>query len=189
MCELLGRGDGPAVGDGLDLAVHLAHAGLARARDRLIRADDDPPNSCGVVQRLQRDDHLDRGAVGVGDDPFVACDLVGVDLGDDEGYVGVHPPGARVIDDDGARLGRDRAPLLGDRGRRARKDDVDSLERLRRDGLDGVRRAAEDDRFAGAARRSQEFDRGDRKLTLFQQAEHYAAHGPAGPKTARFFTA
>ena len=108
----------------------LVDALLAGARDRLVGADDDPPDAGGVVQRLERDDHLDRRAVGVGDDPLVLGDVVRVDLGDDQRHVGVHAEGARVVDDDRAGRGGDRAPLARDARRRARQHDLDARERL-----------------------------------------------------------
>ena len=102
----------------------------ARPRDRLVGADDDAPDPRGVVQRLERDDHLDGRAVGVGDDPLGASgDVVGIDLGHDQRDVGVHPEGARVVDDHGAGRGGDRAPFAGDARRRAREHDLDARER------------------------------------------------------------
>ena len=41
----------------------IAVAGHARAARRLIRAHDDPTNARVIVKRLERDDHLRRGAV------------------------------------------------------------------------------------------------------------------------------
>ena len=112
--NLDGAGGGRCRDVGLGLRLELVDPLHAGARDRLIGADDDPPDPAGVVQRLERDDHLDRRAVGVGDDPPVLRDVVRVDLGDDQRNVGVHPEGARVVDDDRAGRRRDRAPLPRD---------------------------------------------------------------------------
>jgi hypothetical protein len=46
----------------------LVHARLARARHRLIGSDDDALDRRGIVQRLERDDHLRGRAVRVRDD-------------------------------------------------------------------------------------------------------------------------
>ena len=69
-------------------------------------------------------------------------DVVRVDLGHDQRNVGLHPEGARVVDDDRAGGRRDRAPLARDGCRRAREDDLDARERTRRlaVGSDGFRR-------------------------------------------------
>ena len=56
----------------------------------------------------QRDHHLHRRAVGVGDDPAVAVERLGVDLRDHERDVVVHAPEAGVVDHDGARRRRSR---------------------------------------------------------------------------------
>ena len=84
------------------------------------------------IERLERDDHLHRRAVGVGDDPAVAVDRVGVDLGDDQRHVVVHAPVAGVVDDDGARLDQLRRPLGADRAAGRGEDEVEALDRLRR---------------------------------------------------------
>ena len=97
-------GDGAVLAGDLRLGLRpeLVHPLLAGARDRLVGAHDHPPDPGGVVQRLEGHDHLDRRAVRVGDDPLVLGDVVRVDLGHDQRDVGVHPEGARVVDDDRA---------------------------------------------------------------------------------------
>ena len=108
----------------------------ARARDRLIGAHDNPAHAGGVVQGLERDDHLDGRAVGVGDDPLVPGDVVGIDLGHDERNVWLHAKGARVVDDHRPGGRGDRAPLPGDAARSAREHDVDVLKCAFGDRLD-----------------------------------------------------
>ena len=93
------------------LQLELVDPLLARSRDRLVGADDDPADPEDVVQGLQGHHHLDRRAVGVGDDPLVPRDVLRVDLGDDQRDVGVHPEGTRVVDDDRSGPRRDRAEL------------------------------------------------------------------------------
>src|SRR5829696_1319141 len=53
-------------------------------------------------ERRQRDDHLDGGAVGVGDEPFVLLERSSIHLGDDEGHLRVEPEVTTVVDNDGA---------------------------------------------------------------------------------------
>src|SRR3546814_5684685 len=66
------------------LVPELVHARLARARHRLIGRNDDALDLRGIVERLQRDDHLRGRAVGVRDDVAlgIAVNRVGVHLGD-----------------------------------------------------------------------------------------------------------
>ena len=123
---------------GLGLSFELMNALLAGPRDRLIGGDDHAAHSGGIVQWLERDHHLDRRAVGVGDDPAVLGDIVGVDLRHDQGNVGVHAEGARVVDDDRAGGCGDRAPLPRNAGRRARKHNLDTSERAGRQLVDRV---------------------------------------------------
>ena len=139
----------PTVMDHLGVEVEEPFGALARRG--LVGGHDDPLDPRQVVQRLERHHHLDGRAVGVGDD--AAGDVaqgVGVDLGDDQRHLGVHAPGAGVVDDDGTGLRGDGAVLAADRRRRARQDDVDAGKGLgpQRDDVVGV--APKLDRFAGA---------------------------------------
>ena len=82
------------------------------------------------MQRPDGHEADDRRAVGIGDDAVVGGDGLGVDLGDDEGNIGVEPEGVGVVYADGPahdRLGKHRRRLLvADGG----KHDVDALECL-----------------------------------------------------------
>ena len=69
------------------LVEQLVDRALAGARHGLVGGDHQPLDPGLVVQRLERDDHLHRRAVRVGDDPVVACERLGVDLADDERHV------------------------------------------------------------------------------------------------------
>ena len=63
------------------LVHQLVHRLLAGARDRLVGRDDDAPDPRRVVQGLEDNHHLDRRAVGVGDDALLCVrDRVRVDL-------------------------------------------------------------------------------------------------------------
>ncbi len=138
------------------------------------------------MQRLQGDDHLDRRAVRVGDDPLVPGDVVRVDLGDDQGHVGVHPPGARVVDDDGAGLRGDRAELAGDRRRACSRGRCRRPRTPRpRGARSGSVSPAELDRLAGAPLRGQELDRADRELRAPRAAGSSRLPPPRWPRRRR----
>ena len=89
------------------LLEQLVHARLAGARDRLVGGDDHALDRRGVVQRLQRHDHLRGRAVGVGDDVLgpIAVDRLGVHLGHDQRHVGVHAVERAIVDHRAARRG------------------------------------------------------------------------------------
>jgi len=92
------------------LAPQFVEAVLAGPGSRLVRGHDDPPDPGVVVERLERDDHLDRGAVRVRDDALVPREIVRVHLGHDERARRVHAPRRTVVDDHGPlahRLGRE----------------------------------------------------------------------------------
>ena len=86
-----------------------------------------------AVDRRQRDHHLHRRAVRVGDDPAVGVERLGIDLGDHQRHLGVHAPEARVVDHHRAGLDQLRRPLGADRAARRREDQVEALDRLARE--------------------------------------------------------
>ncbi len=92
----------------------LVHGFLAGPGDRLERGHDDPPDLCTVMQRLQRDDHLDGRAVGIGDDALMIRNVVRIYFGNHQRHIRFHPPGCTVVDHHGAGLGRDRRKFPAD---------------------------------------------------------------------------
>ncbi len=110
--------------------MQLVDAGLPRPAGGLVAGRHHRAQAEGVVQGLQWQHRRHRGAVGVGDDAprRPGVQLVGVDLGDDEGDVGVHAEGGGVVDDQ--RPGGDGAGrvLLGPVTSGAEQRDVDPIE-------------------------------------------------------------
>ncbi len=82
------------------------------------------------MDRGEGDEHLHRRAVGVGDDPAVRVERLGIHLGDHQRDVVVHPPVARVVDHDGARLDQLRRPLGAHRAAGRREHQVEAVDRL-----------------------------------------------------------
>ena len=104
------RGDGAlACGELALLCEEVVDGFLAFAARGLVGRDDDMLDASEIVERLQGYDQLNGRAVRVGDDAF-RTDKSGlrIHLGNDQRHLGVHPPGARVVDDD-------RAPCHGHR--------------------------------------------------------------------------
>jgi len=95
------------------LRLHLFTERPPRPGRRLVGGDGDVPETEGAVQWCQG--HRERGghAVGVGDDPVVLAHLLAVDLGHDQGDLGVHPEEARLVDGDAAPGGDQGGVLLG----------------------------------------------------------------------------
>lgn len=72
------------------LVVQLDHGRQAGTAGSLIRRHDDALDRRDVSERLERDDHLDGGAIGVGDHAVVQLRVFGVDLGNHQRHVLVH---------------------------------------------------------------------------------------------------
>ena len=148
--------------------------------DRLVRVHDHPLQPDRVAQRHQHRDQLHGGAVGVGDDAFVAFQVVGVDLRDDQRHRGVHPPRRRVVDHGGAALRGFRRERLGGVAARTEQGDVDAVERVGRRFADDMLRATDVDGSPYRARRGEEPQFSDRKTALLEHPDHRAADDAGG---------
>ena len=114
------------VGDDVAEDVHRRYAGIARAGDGLHGGDKDLLDAEALFEGLEGQNESDGGAVGIGD--HVAARLaargllldqvqvVGVDLGNDQGHIGGHAIGAGVGDDGAAGVGEFRFHFAGDGG-------------------------------------------------------------------------
>jgi hypothetical protein len=133
---------------------------------------------CGVVQRLERHDHLRGRAVRVGDDVLrrVALDRVGVHLRHDQRHVGVHPVERAVVDDDAALRGGLGRVGLGRTGAGGEQGDVPAGEVEVLDVLDLEHLAgfAELDLGALRTRRCHRSDLVAGKLALGEDVQHFA---------------
>ncbi len=94
----------------LGLAEQLVHALLAGARNGLVGGDHHATDLEAVVQRLQRDHHLDGAAIRVGDDfpPGEAREVLRIDLRHHQRDVRLHAELAGVVDHHAARRRRAR---------------------------------------------------------------------------------
>src|SRR5262249_50195393 len=121
-------------GDLGELVVQRVHADLTVAGDRLVGGADQLTEAVLAVQRGERHDHGERGAVRVGDDALrTVAYLLRVDLGHDQRHIGVHPERAGVVDRDHATGGRDGRPLGRDLIGNVEHRDVHTVERLGRE--------------------------------------------------------
>ena len=103
-----------ASGHRVHLRGKLLHTRQPASRHRLIRRSDHPAQPSIVVQRLENRHRRHGGAVRVRDDSLPRClDGTGINLADDQRYLGIHPPGGGVVDHDRAGLSEGRRPLLG----------------------------------------------------------------------------
>jgi hypothetical protein len=114
----------------------------------------------------------------------MAVEGLGVDLRHDERDVVVHAPEAGVVDHDGARLDEARSPLLAHRSSRRGEHELDSLDRVRRQGatLDlspGIRELG-----PGRALGAEGNHLGGREATLAEHLEDRATHCARGAQDA-----
>ena len=111
------------------LAEQFVHRVFARARHRLIGRHHHAFDLGLVMQRLERDDELRGGTIGIRDDALLdAVERGSIHLGHHQRHFAVHAPSAGIVDDDGA-LGSDlRRPGLGQRAAGAHQNYVGAFE-------------------------------------------------------------
>ena len=162
--------------DGVRLIEQLFAAREARARNRLVRADDEALKPGLGVEHLEHGHCGHRRAVGVGDDALDGVlDRVRVDLAHDERNLRVHAPARRVVDNRHARRRKPRSLRLAERRARAEDGDVEPA-RVGRLSIfnDDLAVAPRDDR-SRAARTGKEAQLTHGVVALKQQLAHHRA--------------
>ncbi len=129
------------------------------------------------MERLHDDDHLDGGAVGVGDDPLVPVDVVGVDFGHDQRDLGVHAPGRGVVHDDAARVAGDGGELLRGAAAGGEEGQVDAFEAIGSEFLAGDLVAPVVELHARRLGSGEGHQLFDGEVTLGEDAAHRSADG------------
>ncbi len=154
----------------------------AGARNRLIGGNHDALDPHLVMDGLQGHQHLDGGAVGVGDDAalLVLGDGVGVDLGHHQGDLGVHAEGAGIVHHHRARGGGGRRELERPVAAGRKERHVDAGEGVLGQLLNSDLLAAKGKFLAHRALRGEQAQFLDREIPPFQDIEHGAAHGTGG---------
>ena len=166
-----------ALGKGLDLIVEFVDAALARAADGLIGRGDDRLDGAFLGEGIDGYKRDDRGAVGIRDDALVPLHVLGVDLGNDEGNIGVEAEGARVIDEHRARLDDRGSETLGDVVLGRAKDDVEPFKGIVGGFDDGAFLPAERDLTARASGACDGTKGRDREIALFENFDHFLTDG------------
>ena len=141
----------------------------------------DALQACPLAQRLEHHREWDRAAVRVGDDAFVVLDVPGVHLRDDKGHVLLHPPGRAVVDHYRAGLDCDRRVHEGDVAAGREERDVDALERVLAQCLDGEPAAVVCHRHALGPFRGERDHPLRREAALGQDLEHLLPDDPRRP--------
>ena len=164
------------------LARQLAHPFLAGTGDGLVGRHVDATDAYLVVQGLERHQHLDGGAVGVGDDVAVAKigQRVRVHFRNDQGNVLVVAEAGGVVDDDAAVLGGDGRPFGRDLGTGGEECNLHlaPVKGLHVKDVDVL--AAKTHRVPSAATGGERIESRYREGALLQDLDHGLTHGAAG---------
>ena len=169
-----------ALGKGLDLIVEFVDAALARAADGLVGRGDDRLDGALLGEGVNGHEGHDGGAVGVRDDALVPLHVLGVDLGDDKGDVGVEAERARIVDEHRARLDDRGGKTLGDVVLGRAENDIKALKRVVRRLDDGALLTAEHD-FAARASGACDGTKGrNGEVALFENFDHFLTDGAGG---------
>jgi hypothetical protein len=130
-----------------------------------------------AMDRRERDEHLHRRAVRVGDDAvlLVAGDRVRIDLGDDQRNVVAIAELRGVVDDDRAGLRRARRVLARDRRAGGEERDVDAVEIVIGEILHRDLAVAERHLAARRALARQRHEFADREIAFLEDRQHHLA--------------
>ena len=117
-----------ALPQGLHLVHQLNRPACTCTGGCLVAACHNALDRAVLVQGVDGHQGHDGGAVGVCDDALVLLGVLGIDLGDDQGYIGVQPEGAGVVHEYRPRLYDGRCKPLGNVVFRRTQDNVHALE-------------------------------------------------------------
>ena len=151
---------------------HRSRPGAARG---LVGRDDHALDAVLLMDRPQRHQRGDRGAVRVGNDALVIANAVRVDLGDHQRHVRVHAEGGGIVDHDGAGLDRGGRELPGDAATCREQRDIDAFKGMFGDLFDHDLLAAERNRLAGRPRARQRLQFADRETALVHGGDELGA--------------
>ena len=166
----------------------LVHGRRPGAAGRLVGGDMHARNVRKALDGVQRHDHLDRRAVGVGDDPpRGVLRIPGIDLRYDQRHVGVHAERARIVDHHGAVLRDRRGELARRAGPGRREGEIHAAEIVVV--LQQPHRQVPSPEPVGAPRaalRSEQQQLVDRQRPLPENLQELLAHGAAGAHDCDF---
>ena len=164
----------------LRLVVQLLDRLLSRSRHGLVARHHHALDPGPLEDRPERHDGLHRRAVRVGHDPLVAVECLGIHLGHHERHVLVHAPLGGVVDHHGPGIRKARRPLGAHAGAGREERDIEALDRLVAERLDGELGVAPVDAASRRALRGERHDLVGRERALPQHAEHRGSHGAGG---------
>ena len=127
--------------------------------------------------RINGNCHDRCGAVRVRDDAVMLERVFRIDFRNDERHVIFHAEGAGVVDHDASGIDAGLSVEFGDIGAGAEQSNVDALERFRFHLLDSDLLASEFHFLSGGTRGCEQFNGGNREISLFQGLDHFDADG------------
>ena len=167
---------------GLDLVFQLRHTGNAGAGNGLVGGGDHALDGGDGIEGIDGGDGDDGGAVGIADDALVVLHILGVDLGNDQGHVGVQTESGGVIHKNRAGLDDGGGKLLGDVVLGGTQDDIHALEGGIAGFPDGHILTPELQGLTGGPGRGQGDQLTHGEIPLFQNSHHLLAHRTGGTK-------
>ena len=162
------------------LAFQFFQALLAGTGHGLIGGDHHAADAHGVMDGLEGHQHLDGGAVGVGDDALMAFQVFGVHFGDDQGAAVVHAPLGGVVHHHTAGMGGMGSEFFGSAAAGGEDGDVDTFEDIFLQFLHHQLVIAERHLGPGGTGRGESTHFRGRELAIVQGFQHFTAHGARG---------
>mmetsp|Transcript_314 Transcript_314/g.341 ORF Transcript_314/g.341 Transcript_314/m.341 type:complete len:293 (-) Transcript_314:27-905(-) len=177
------RNGGLAVKNITSLLTKLFHGGGASTTSGLVSGNDHAVHLSNPVKRSHSHKSNDSGAVRVGNDGSLALanldvrHSLRVDLRNDEGHTLSHTECRAVVDNDATRFGSEGAELLRNRTARTEKSNVDTVEALISELLDGIFNAVEGLLLSCRSRRGKHLNLAVREVALLENRKEFLAYG------------
>ena len=119
-----------AVQELLSLRVQLLHRLGTCTRSSLVGRNNHALDGRNIIERLQSCNHLDGGAIGVGDNAARPSNVLGVNLGNNQRHIFVHTESTGIVDHHSTGIYDSLAHFLGNACTCAEQRNVDTLERF-----------------------------------------------------------
>ena len=165
---------------GLHLVLKLDGAACAGTGHSLIGGGSHGADGSQSIQRIDRRNGNDGGAVGVSDDAAVPGHVLGVDLGHDQGHLGIQPEGRGIIHKHSTGLHDGGSELLGNVILRCAQHDIHALKGLVPGFLNGYLFIAPLQCLACASCAGQRNQLANREIALLENLHHFLSHGAGG---------
>ena len=146
----------------------------------MVGADNAPFDRKCIVKWLERHDQLHGGAIGIGNDQVMRCNVGSIHFGNDEWSVGVHAPCAAVVNDRATLRCETRGPFQTHGSSGTEQSNMRGRFQRLFNGSNAVQLSSENNFFSNAAIAADWQQIAHGEIQFFQHLEHRAPYHSRG---------